>query len=233
MSNLTFFLAIWGSITGTIGLIISGINLYYRAVQHNRDSAKVKITTFFDYHIDYGFTKRQLVRIASLGKKPIYFDSIIYSLEPNGFFKKFTKKYYKYEQKLSNTQLLEGKKIDIKFNIPSEIELQIIKKISILDQTGKKRKIPWKFSKKYLKNYNKTEEIYKKIEENNEYIVTIIGKKISNFYYINRDVSEKNSQRKSFSYQIINNKKNYEKNIQHLENKGISELLERGIPKTK
>ena len=234
-ADITFYLSIWGSITGTIAVLATALNMIFNAIKIKQEGAKLKIITIIDYEINFDLRKKLEIVVSSLGKKQIYFDNIEYYVIPETFIKKIFKNFlykkdkYIYHQPISNVLLSEGQKINLKIILPNGLDLSEICKVNIVDQTGHKWKVSWP-SISYIKDYNKKENIFSIEKENSLYKLTVEGNKVWNFYSIRTTLAEKKQMGKTqYFNKRFSDKKSYDNAINQLKKDGMDNLLEKGI----
>jgi hypothetical protein len=234
-ADITFYLSILGSITGVIAVIVTVLNMIFNAIKIKQDGAKLKILTIIDYKINFDLHKKKEIIASSLGKKQIYFDNIEYYVIPETFIKNlfkcflYKKDRYIYHQSISNVILSEGQKVTLEINLPKGLDLSEICKVKIVDQTGRKWKVTWPPTR-YLKDYNKKENIYTTGKENSNYKLTVEGNKVWNFYCIKTTLTEKKHMGETqYSIKRFSSKFSYEEEIKQLLKEGIDKILEKGL----
>lgn len=179
-------LAIYGAITGTIGMLTGLFNLYIRYSQHKQDSAKLICTSEFNYSSPYHENFTIIAR--SIAKRPISLDSIKYYARPpmlKRLFKSYfhNKGQYIYEQSLKNDELTEGKKKVLKIELPEGLKTSDIYRVEVIDQLNRKWKVEWP-SHKVLKQIATMEILIEYNKSHNNKTVKINGYRIGNKYYI-------------------------------------------------
>ena len=158
----TAILALWGAITGTLGTFAGLFSLWLRFRQHRLDKTKLRGESWF------GFTApektQHKITLRCIGRRPISIDGIQYCVAPPYWHQRITQ-YWQQKtkqplcfQKIKNTRLLEGEKIDIRIRLPDDIDITEIYKAYAIDQTGKRWSISW-LAKEKLHQMNSNQPI--------------------------------------------------------------------------
>ena len=151
VNNNTQILAIWGAITGTLGSMIGVLSFIIKYKVYNKDKALLKIITNLGFTFNRsGIKQKNSITVVSVGKKTVFVESIQYFLRIENICRRFISFFY-YNKGLylheytfeSIIEIQEGKNHKIDITLPKGLQLSDIKKIRIIDQTGKLWKVPW------------------------------------------------------------------------------------------
>lgn len=230
-------IAILGAITGVIGCISGIINLIFRYKQFKKDERKLE--SFLEIDVSYSDslkTNFSLV-VISLGKREVILDKYITYYQPTEWleklfpYKAWKKQLFTSITDFSNTRLKDGERHVAKIHTIGLDSYSKIRKIRIIDKTGKSWKVKIPSFKEVENKHNF--KILDEFEKSNDLReVKLKSYELNGVFYINimYCFSERitNTRTKNRSYRFSNFKK-YEARANEIINETIPDFLNEKI----
>lgn len=184
-------LAIWGAVTGTIGTITGVLGLWLRYRHQKRDQARLKCEVRFDFEVTNGIPRpKYKIVVRCIGRRPVTLDGIEYFYNPKELKDRLLRRRLWRDGKWRSTDdvgrqrtvsLSEGEKKEFLIDDRRLEHLDRVAKVSVLDQTGKRWRVPWP-SPKQLAHNTRHGELDRIEEENPRRTCKIVG------YYLQDDL---------------------------------------------
>lgn len=230
-SEITDALAIWGAVTGSIGTLAGLLGLWLRFRQHALDKAKLECESSFGF--ESPTIEKHKIIIRSVGRRPITIDHVRYFVMPRSLKQRLIKIWHHkkgrwiWDQQLKKTiKLEEGEKTELSVSLPDGLLLKEIYRADIIDQSGLSWKVKWPSLNK-LSVISTKEEITNITKENKTRIVSVMGHRLSEKYYLKTTFNTKPGRMgvpsgRNFWFIDLNSYKN---KLRDIEEKQISEFL--------
>ena len=199
--------------------------------QHGLDKPKLLCESSFAF--DPPIHSKHIIKIRSVGRRPVSLDKIRYFIAPRGWKEKLISWWhYKngrwlWDQEAPKaTKLNEGEKTEIEISLIRGLEITEIGKVCVIDQAGKSWPVKWP-SKSSLKKVATQEELDRFVLENEKRIISATGYRIGVQYYLETTFKTKahrpGPRGRSFWF---HNKKEYQDKFKNVKDSQAPKFLE-------
>lgn len=230
-------IAILGAITGVIGCISGIINLIFRYKQFKKDERKIKSHLEVDVSYSDSLKTNFSLVVTSMGKREVILDKHITYYQPTEWLDKlfpsmaWKKQLFTNISDFSNTRLKDGERHITKVNSIGLEFYSKIRKIRVIDKTGKSWKVKIPSAREVKKKHDI--KILDQFEKSNDLReVKFNGYKLGGVFYIKimYCFSNKitNTRAMNRSYRFSNFKK-YEARANEIINETIPDFLAKKI----
>lgn len=187
--SITQTLALWGAVTGVIGIIAGIANLVPKKQKIDRPNLSHSLTLSVKHSPDATHSMHKLT-LSSVGEPPVAIDYVRYFIKPKGFWQSLLRhrEWYKnrwtYDyQPTSTIEITQGKKEELSILIPDGLSILDVAKVEIRDQSGYTWSVKWP-SIKNLGIEERDEQLHESEESNTERLCKVSGYTASGKYHI-------------------------------------------------